>query len=359
MVRLYNLNIAQLKEYIKNRNIYCFGCGIQGKRAAMFLENWGILEQLKGYIDNNKEKVGTKVCIENRTYPVYSLDKLEESLTSDDLILVTCLNYKSVYEQLEMVQEIESKYIALDEVAEEQLMVSDYNHVVHESKKPLIPKKIHYTWLGADMPPNLRKNIEHWKQLCPDYEFYEWNDRNYDVSVNQYMNQAYERKMWGFVSDYMRLDIIYKYGGIYLDTDIEMIRKPDDLLYQQCFGCVDASLVMNLGSGFGAAPQADIIRELRDYYNDIPFVKENGSIDNTSCNSHSHNVLKKHGVRINDELQNVHGMNIYPMIFQGACQYTRKRKVTDKTYWIHYGNMSWFNKEDSYESNNSIYRGRV
>lgn len=69
------------------------------------------------------------------------------------------------------------------------------------------------------------------------------------------MKQAYERKKWGFVSDYMRLDIIYKYGGIYLDTDIEMIKKPDQLLYQECFGCVDSSMTMNLGSGFGAIPK--------------------------------------------------------------------------------------------------------
>lgn len=90
----------------------------------------------------------------------------------------------------------------------------------------------------------------------------------------------------------MRLDIIYKYGGIYLDTDIEMIKKPDQLLYQECFGCVDSSMTMNLGSGFGAIPKTKIIRELRDYYDGITFIKEDGSEDNTSCNSHSYHVLK-------------------------------------------------------------------
>lgn len=121
-----------------------------------------------------------------------------------------------------------------------------------------------------------------------------------------------------------------------------MVKKPDDLLYQKCFGCVDASLVMNLGSGFGAIANMDIIKELRDYYDSVKFIKKDGTIDNSSCNTHSYLVLKSYGVKINDELQNVHGMNIYPMIFQGACQYTRRKKITDKTYWIHYGNMSWF-----------------
>lgn len=241
------------------------------------------------------------------------------------------------------MKNIECDFIATDEVSESQLMVSDYKQIVKESDTPLIPKKIHYAWLGNNMPSKIQKNIEHWKELCPDYEFYEWNEKNYDISTNLYMKQAYENKMWGFVPDYMRLDIIYNYGGIYLDTDIKMVKKPDDLLYQKCFGCVDASLVMNLGSGFGAIPNMNVIKELRDYYDGVTFMNEDGSIDNTSCNTHSYLVLRNYGIKINDELQNVYGMNIYPMIFQGACQYTRRKKITDKTYWIHYGNMSWFN----------------
>lgn len=83
-------------------------------------------------------------------------------------------------------------------------------------------------------------------------------------------------------------------------------------------------MTMNLGSGFGAIPKTKIIRELRDYYDGITFIKEDGSEDNTSCNSHSYHVLKKWGVMINDQLQNVGGMNIYPMIFQGANQHTKR-----------------------------------
>lgn len=343
MNRLCDLNLKQLKEYIKNKDVYCFGCGIQGKRMAMLFENWGLQKNLKGYIDNDRNKIGTQIEIENNIYNIYSIEMVKYMLTSNTMILVTCLDYKGVYENLEMMKDIECEFIATDEVSESQLMVSDYKQIVKESDTPLIPKKIHYAWLGNNMPSKIQKNIEHWKKLCPDYEFYEWNEKNYDISTNLYMKQAYENKMWGFVPDYMRLDIIYNYGGIYLDTDIKMVKKPDDLLYQKCFGCVDASLVMNLGSGFGAIPNMNVIKELRDYYDGVTFMNEDGSIDNTSCNTHSYLVLRNYGVKINDELQNVNGMNIYPMIFQGACQYTRRKKITDKTYWIHYGNMSWFN----------------
>lgn len=344
MQRIQNINIQQLIQLIKQYKTLCFGAGIQGKRVADFFNNWKVSEQLLGFMDNSKSKVGQNVKCDNQSYRIYSLDEAEKIWESDKIIiLVTCLNYKEIYKQLEELKD-DWIYISIDEVAENQLMISDYLDVVKESDKMLIPKKIHYVWLGKEMPYNLKENIEHWKQLCPDYEFYEWNENNYDVSKNLYMKQAYENKMWGFVTDYIRLDVIYKYGGIYLDTDIEMIRKPDELLYQRCFGCIDATLVMNLGSGFGAAPHEDIIRELRDYYYDVPFIRDDGSIDNTSCNTHSYNVLKKYGVQVNDILQNVKGMNIYPMIIQGACSHTRKRRVTDKTYWVHYGNMSWFNK---------------
>ena len=344
MRHVYNKNIQQLIQLIKEKKTLCFGAGIQGERVAKFFENWGVQEQLLGFVDNSPIKYGKSITTGERTYVIHSMmESLKLWGDKALLIVVTCLKYQEIIKQLD---DIDNKwlYIVIDEVAENQLMESDYSEIIREAERPLIPKKIHYAWFGEKMPSELRENIERWKELCPDYEFYKWNDSNYDISVNQYMKQAYEKKMWGFVPDYMRLDIIYRYGGIYLDTDIEMIRKPDELLYQRCFGCVDASLVMNLGSGFGAAPNTAVIRELRDYYDNVSFIKEDGSLDKTSCNTHSYNVLKRDGVKVKDTLQKMNGMNIYPMIFQGACQYTKKRRVTTKTYWIHYGNMSWFNK---------------
>ena len=88
-----------------------------------------------------------------------------------------------------------------------------------------IPKIIHYCWVGnSEKPKSVLKCIESWKKFCPGYEIKEWNESNYDFSKNEYMRQAYEAKKWGFVPDYARLDIIYNYGGIYLDTDVEIIK---------------------------------------------------------------------------------------------------------------------------------------
>ena len=89
----------------------------------------------------------------------------------------------------------------------------------------MIPKVIHYCWFGANaLPESAIECIESWKQFCPDYEIIQWNETNYDVTKNRYMHEAYQNKKYGFVPDYARLDIIYTHGGIYLDTDVELIK---------------------------------------------------------------------------------------------------------------------------------------
>ena len=100
----------------------------------------------------------------------------------------------------------------------------------------MIPKIIHYCWFGgAELPEKDRKCIESWKKFCPDYQIIEWNENNYDVTKNTYMYQAYQAKKWGFVPDYARLDIIYQHGGIYLDTDVELVKNLDSLLENDAF----------------------------------------------------------------------------------------------------------------------------
>lgn len=100
----------------------------------------------------------------------------------------------------------------------------------------MIPKKIHYFWVGdKPMPEKNKACIESWKKFCPDYEIIEWNESNYDFSVCKYMAQAYEAKLWGFVPDYARLDIIYQKSGIYLDTDVELLQSLDNLLNCKAF----------------------------------------------------------------------------------------------------------------------------
>lgn len=100
----------------------------------------------------------------------------------------------------------------------------------------MIPKKIHYCWFGRNPLPELaRRCIESWKKYCPDYEIIEWNEDNYDINKIPYVKEAYQAKKWAFVTDYVRLDVVNKFGGIYLDTDVELLKSLDSLLKYKAF----------------------------------------------------------------------------------------------------------------------------
>src|SRR5699024_3298849 len=117
----------------------------------------------------------------------------------------------------------------------------------------MIPRTIHYCWFGGKpLPAKVESNIASWKRYCPDYKIIQWNESNYEVHINDYVSQAYGQKKYAFVSDYVRLDVINEYGGIYLDTDVELIKPLDDLIqYKSFFGLEDVGRV-NTGLGFGS-----------------------------------------------------------------------------------------------------------
>lgn len=342
MLEIKKCNLKKLIEFLNKNEFYCFGAGNQGKRWAYFFDDLGISNMCKGYIENNASLQGQVVTGYESVFSIISLEEAISREKNGISFFITSLYYEEMLEQIKtMGAGKEIICISSCLVAKEQLNVSSYRGIVRETDEPVIPRVIHYAWFGGEMPDVLKRNIDGWHKICPDFEIKRWDETNYDISKNLYMKEAFEYKKWGFVPDFLRLDIIYNYGGIYLDTDIEIVRDLNRLRYQRCFSCCDASLTMNLGSGFGAVAGCKMIRELRDYYNGRHFVSESGKIDMTSCSTHNYHVIRKHGFLPKDELQRVNEMTIYPMIFQGADMYTKTRRITDKTYWIHYGNMSW------------------
>lgn len=344
-----DLNLNDFHNYIKDKKILCFGAGKHGRRMLDIMHNYEKLNDLVGFIDNSPEKWGKTFEYEGFSIPIFSIDEALNIVDKNFVIVITCLDFMNVAKQLNEYKELQNiDCISLVEVGLQQLISSDYPAVIKQYDKPVIPKKIHYCWFGKGEKPDLvKRNIEKWKKLCPDYEIIEWNESNYDVTKNEYMKQAYEKGVWGFVPDYARLDIIYTHGGIYLDTDVDMIKRPDDLLYQDCFSTFDSTLMMAAGAGLGARPGCEVIKELRDYYDNVSFFKADGTVDDTACMMHNYAVLKNYGYKLNDTLQAVKGMNIYPMIFQGTCSYLCLMRVTEKTYFCHYGTNTWLEKKHS------------
>lgn len=206
-----------------------------------------------------------------------------------------------------------------------------------------IPKVIHYCWFGGNKLPNeYVRYIKSWKKYCPDYEIKQWNEQNFDFSQNKYAQQAYQQKKWAFVSDYVRLKVIYDYGGIYLDTDVELLKSLDDLLGLKCFlGFQDTNEIAT-GLGFGAEKGNSIIKALLDSYDGISFIKPDGTLDITDCPRRNTEILVKCGFIADGHMQSLGGVTVFPAEYFcpiGFCD--DSYNVTKNTYSIHHYSASW------------------
>ena len=211
----------------------------------------------------------------------------------------------------------------------------------------MIPKVIHYCWFGRGEKPALAKKcIDSWKKYCPDYEIVCWNEENYDISKNRYMKQAHERKMYGFVPDYARLDILYHYGGIYLDTDVELTKNLDDLLYQDGFCCVEKWQTVNLGGGSGAVPGNGIIGKMLEYRENMEFISCDGNVNTNTCGFYDTKVLQKLGYILNGTVQYIDDMTVYPSEFFHPFDYASGRtRMSVNTHGIHHFNGGWLDEK--------------
>lgn len=214
-----------------------------------------------------------------------------------------------------------------------------------------IPKIIHYCWVGkAPKPESVQYCINSWKKYCPDYKIIEWNEENYDFSKNQYMKEAYESKKWGFVPDYARLDIIYNYGGIYFDTDVELVSNIDMLLENDAFmgfeNTGDGEIFVNCGHGFGASKGNEIIKKERDEYENVHFINKDGTLNMLPSPHYTTKVLCEYGLIRKNTDQNINNIKIFasdvlcPKNFR-----TGKIHKTKRTLSIHHFTASWLDEK--------------
>lgn len=201
----------------------------------------------------------------------------------------------------------------------------------------MIPKVINYCWFGGkEKPDNVIRMIESWATTCPDFVIKEWNESNYDIHKHPFMERALADGKWSFVSDYARLDVMYKFGGIYLDTDVEVIKDLSPLCeYKGYFGFENDSFV-NDGHGFGCEPGLEIIRKMRDIYDELV---ECEYIESPRLRTE---VLVQHGLVLNGARQRVNELEIFPVDFFCPKSFmTGKILITDNTYSIHYYDSTW------------------
>lgn len=206
-----------------------------------------------------------------------------------------------------------------------------------------IPKTIHYCWFGeSPLPASVKKCIKSWKKYCPDYKIIEWNESNFDIQCNYFCKKMAEEKKWAFISDYARLKIVYEYGGIYLDTDVELIRTLDELLKYNAFMGFQDSKEINTGLGFGAIREHKFIKENMGYYE-----KLSESFTPVACPNITTKLLRAHGLTDDcGKIQYVADTMIFPVeYFCPKSERTGLIEKTGNTFSIHHFDASWFSDD--------------
>ena len=207
----------------------------------------------------------------------------------------------------------------------------------------MIPKTIHYCWFGRGEKPELAiKCIESWRKYLPDYVIKEWNEDTFDVSQNQYVHEAYVNRKYAFVTDYVRLYALYVEGGIYMDTDVEVLRNYNNFLEHNAFSGFESD--GNVPTGMMAAEKGSIwAKELLEQYDTRRFVQEDGSFDLTTNTTVITKYMVSKGLLLNNKLQDFPGLcTMYPSdYFCPKDHGTGKITCTKNTVCIHHFAGSW------------------
>lgn len=209
----------------------------------------------------------------------------------------------------------------------------------------MIPKTIHYCWFGRGKKPELAERcIASWKKYCPDYEIIEWNEDNFDLGCNDYTRYCYENQKWAFLSDFVRLVVVAKYGGIYFDTDVELLKSPNDLLQYEAFYGFENSSNVNTGLGFGAEANHPTILSMKARYEELE-PKADGSYPMIVCPALNTEALLPFGLVLNGQRQHIAGAEILPVDwFNPYDDPTGRLNKTRNTVSVHWYSKSWMSK---------------
>ena len=206
----------------------------------------------------------------------------------------------------------------------------------------MIPKTIHYVWLGnKPKPKKIQKCIASWQKFCPDYEIKEWNETNFDIESHPFVKEAYEANNYAFASDVIRLVVLFEYGGIYVDADVEFLKPIDDLLNNEAFIGFELPEYVNSGQIFGAEKNSKIVVDNLNIYDDLRFDSVD-DINTITCSKLMTKMLIEKGLKLGGTEQIIESLHIYPIdYFNPFDRRTGKLCKTNNSYSIHWSAHSW------------------
>lgn len=324
--------------FLKHQRIVLFGAG--SLTSAMF-EAYKDLEfekKVDYILDNDSAKDGKTISFNGKEIRMLTPEHFCTLGYQGYVLLIMPVFMLDIVKQMDRLAEFHGvpAYIYAFVMNEEENGTIPFSF--RNTKAPEIPKILHYIWFGkTDIPDKYRKNIDSWKKYCPDFELVRWDESRYDYKKVPFMRQAYEAGQWAYVTDYARKDIIFRHGGIYLDTDVEIIKPIDDLLYNKFFVCRDDVANINTGSGFGAAKGDPLVRELRDDYLSRTFADPDGKIVGKACGVYETALLVKHGYRPDNTFQKLEeGKVVFPRDVLCPISWIGMPDIyTDRTLAVH------------------------
>ncbi len=352
---LKKCSVEEFSRRTQNKKIICFGAYVMPVGMCNTYRELHLEERIAFLADNDPCKQGQNFDLCGYSKKILSPDELAQEADADTVILVTSGYYAAIIEQLEQYHELEQVECYVYPLMK-SLYPSSGKVTVRHAEEPMIPKAIHYFWFGGNPKPDIVKRcIESWYKYCPDYEIKEWNEDNYDVSRNLFCKEAYQEGKWAFVTDYARLDVICAKGGIYFDTDVEVIRTLDDLLYNKAFFGIGNYGRIATGLGFGSVRESSIIKELMEVYENKSFYKVDGAPDLTTNTMKETPVFVKRGFVQEDKFQMKGEVVLFPSeVFSPNVPGTDIYNLTENTFSIHHNFFSWASVEEKRQYEESI-----
>lgn len=351
-MQLRNTDYTSLVKKVKENNsrIIVYGAGMIGQIIVPYLvRKYNLYSHIDCFIDTDKRKKGQKIYIDNYIYEIKNTDYLEEN-KDNQIILITNSKYSKVLEFLDNIQTLESTDGYIVPIMQLHEIEENNNCIIIEKKfkTQLIPKKIHYCWFGKkEMPQFLCSCINSWREKCPDYEIIEWNEDNYDINRHEFTKEAYTNGKYGFVTDVARLDILYENGGIYLDTDVTLLKNLDNCLYQEGFIGTEKWGNINSGGGCGFMKEQAMLKKLIDYRENFQFMMSDGSLNIETNGVYESKPFLDAGFRPDNTLQEIEGVTIYPSYVNHPYDYMScETHLRNATMSVHHFFGGWMEEED-------------
>ena len=347
------ISFDELKKNYCLRPVIVIGAG---KRAVWLLNTYDL--NYKYVVDSDEKKEGKVIEGEKVSLKIQGWEYLEEHYEKNDLIIVTpSYGYQELTDRIETILErpdvLVLAYSSALQWDIERIRQSRDPFEITKGKENKIPKTIHYFWFSGDpYPDKVKRCLDSWHKFCPDYEFKLWSLENYKTD-NVFCNEALSKKVWAFASDFGRCDVLYRYGGIYMDLDVELIKPLDDLLYDDGFFCFESKEGVDPGSGMGCTKCNEVFEKICKKYENLHFINEDGTFNKVDILKQYTSVLEDYGLKKTGRYQLVNGIAVYPpLVFSPYSYQTGIDSRYGNTYGIHHWVSAWISEEQRMEMEN-------